>query len=217
MRTRLIQAALTVPILWALGLVWFAGTIPDSVADPASPTDAIVVLTGGSQRLENGLDLLASGMARKLFISGVHPGVQLPQILHEQVQHGAVPKPDWINCCIVLGYAADNTVGNAIETALWIRSEGFRSLRLVTGSYHMRRSLLEFSRAMPEVAIIPHPVFSDRVKLAQWWEWPGTANLIVGEYHKYLMALLHLAVFHFPALSHFSPLPHSYSARNQAA
>lgn len=190
----LIRVALALPAAWAAGLLWFAGTIPDSVADPASPTDAIVVLTGGSQRLENGLDLLASGMGKKLFVSGVHPGVQLPQLLH-----AATPKPDWIACCIALGHAADNTWGNAAETAAWMRKEGFHSLRLVTGSYHMRRSLLEFSRVMPEIEIVPHPVFSERVKLAHWWEWPGTAALIVGEYHKYLMALLHLAVFHFPS------------------
>jgi len=67
--------------------------------------------------------------------------------------------------------------------------EGFRSVRLVTSSYHMPRSLLEFSRAMPGVRIVPHPVFADRVKQGQWLVWPGTANLIVGEYEKYLLAL----------------------------
>jgi len=190
-RTRLIRGAAALFAAWASGLVWFAGTIPDSVADPVSPADAIVVLTGGSQRVEAGLDLLASGMAKKLFVSGVHPGVQLAQLLH-----AAAPKPDWIACCVVLGHSADNTFGNAAETAAWMQAEGFRSLRLVTGSYHLRRSLLEFRRAMPEIAIIPHPVFSERVKLAQWWEWPGTAALILGEYHKYLAALLRLAAFH---------------------
>ena len=70
-----------------------------------------------------------------------------------------------------------------------MRQEGFHSLRLVTASYHMPRSLLEFSRAMPEVHIIPHPVFPERVKQERWWAWPGTASLIVAEYQKYLLAL----------------------------
>jgi uncharacterized SAM-binding protein YcdF (DUF218 family) len=58
----------------------------------------------------------------------------------------------------------------------------------------MRRSLFEFARAMPEIRIIANPVFPEQVKLADWWAWPGTAALIVGEYDKYLAARLR-AVF----------------------
>jgi hypothetical protein len=54
----------------------------------------------------------------------------------------------------------------------------------------MRRSLLEFERAMPGVAILPHPVFPDRMQQRHWWEERATATLIVGEYDKYLATLL---------------------------
>ncbi|MDB5410368.1 MAG: hypothetical protein JWL84_5280 [Rhodospirillales bacterium] len=171
--------------MWLAGLVWFADSIPDQVADPETVTDAIVVLTGGSQRLNSGLELLAAGKAKKLFVSGVHQGVELAELL--RVQHHP---EDWITCCITLGHAADNTLGNALETAAWMKQEKFRSLRLVTAGYHMRRSLLEFRRAMPEIQIIAHPVFPEQVKQAYWWAWPGTAALIVGEYHKYVGAVL---------------------------
>jgi uncharacterized SAM-binding protein YcdF (DUF218 family) len=63
-------------------------------------------------------------------------------------------------------------------------------LRLVTAWYHMPRSLLEFDRAMPEMDIVAHPVFPDQVKQGRWWAWRGTAVLLVGEYIKYLAALL---------------------------
>jgi uncharacterized SAM-binding protein YcdF (DUF218 family) len=171
--------------VWLAGLVWFADTIPDQVADSASVTDAIVVLTGGSQRLNSGIDLLAAGKAKKLFVSGVHQGVELAELL--RVQHHP---EDWITCCIALGHAADSTRGNALETKAWMEQEKFRSLRLVTAGYHMRRSLLEFHRVMPEIQIIAHPVFPEQVKQAHWWAWPGTAALIIGEYHKYLGAVL---------------------------
>ena len=170
-------------VLWLAGLVWFA-TPPVAESRPAA-TDAIVVLTGGSLRLQSGIELLREGKGRKLFISGVNHEVDLDEVL--RVSGNA---PDWASCCVALGHAADNTLGNAHETAQWVHGEGFRSLRLVTAWYHMRRSLLEFDRAMPEIDIVAHPVFPDRVKQEHWWTWRGTAALLVGEYVKYQAALL---------------------------
>jgi uncharacterized SAM-binding protein YcdF (DUF218 family) len=170
--------------LWLGGLIWFASSIPDEVADAESETDAIVVLTGGSLRVQSGLALLAAGKAKKLFVSGVYRSTDVTALLRISRQ-----SPEHVACCIVLGHEADNTFGNAIETAQWMRQEGFHSLRLVTASYHMPRSLLEFSRAMPDIRIIPHPVFPESVKQDRWWASPGTASLIMGEYQKYLLAL----------------------------
>jgi len=166
------------------GLVWFANTIPDTIEDAGATTDAIVVLTGGSQRVQSGLQLLAAGKAKKLFVSGVYHGVDVTALLRTARQ-----SPDAVQCCITLGHEADNTYGNAQETAAWMRQENFRSLRLVTSSYHMRRALLEFARAMPSVLIVPNPVFPESVRQERWWAWPGTLDLIVGEYDKFLWAL----------------------------
>ena len=167
---------------WLGGLLWFA--TPPSADTRAAPTDAIVVLTGGSLRLQSGIDLLREGKGRKLFVSGVNQQVDLDDLLGVSGR-----APDWALCCIVLGHEADDTFGNAQETAQWIRSQGFRSLRLVTAWYHMPRSLLEFDRAMPEIDIVAHPVFPEQVKQERWWTWRGTAVLLVNEYVKYLGAL----------------------------
>jgi uncharacterized SAM-binding protein YcdF (DUF218 family) len=183
-----------VALLWLGGLVWFADTMPSEIADPNSPTDAIVVLTGGSQRFETGMELLAAGKAAKLFVSGVHQGVEIADLLHLAHRAADGAAPDGPICCVVLGHAADSTAGNALETATWMRREGYHSLRLVTAGYHMRRSLFEFARAMPEIRIIANPVFPEQVKLVDWWAWPGTAALIVGEYDKYLAARLRAAL-----------------------
>ena len=88
----------------------------------------------------------------------------------------------------MLGYTADNTAGNARETATWMAEEGYGSLRLVTSSYHMPRSLAAFRRVMPSVNIVPHPVFPAHVRHSDWWRWPGTTQLLVSEYNKYLIA-----------------------------
>ncbi len=172
-------------LAWTIGLVWFAASLPKEVSDPARKTDAIVVLTGGTGRLTTGLALLSAQRAEKLFVSGVSRGIDVEKLL----SFSEYP-PENLKCCIALGYEADNTRGNAIETAKWMRAQGFRSLRLVTASYHMPRSLFEFARMMPDLEIVPHPIVSANVKQEDWWRWPGSAGLLATEYSKYLIARL---------------------------
>jgi uncharacterized SAM-binding protein YcdF (DUF218 family) len=174
-------------VLCIAGLIWFA-TAP-SAGDRTGPTDAIVVLTGGGQRLNSGIALLRDGKGQKLFVSGVNHHVHLEELLRSSGDR-LESAYEWASCCVVLGYQAVDTIGNASETAQWMRQQGFHSLRLVTAWYHMRRSLLEFDRAMPEIEIIPHPVSPDEVKQGHWWASPGTVLLLAGEYGKYLGALI---------------------------
>ncbi len=184
-RSLLRAAAIAAAGLCALGLaglVWFA--TPPSAENRAAPTDAIVVLTGGSLRLQSGIELMREGKGRELFVSGVNRRVDLDELL--RVSGDA---PHWLFCCVAIGYQAENTEGNALETAHWMQRHGYRSLRLVTAWYHMPRSLLEFERAMPAIEIVPHPVFPELVSDQHWWPWRGTATLLIGEYGKYLMAL----------------------------
>ena len=178
-------AVSTLVFLWSAGLLVFATLMPESVDQPRARTDAIVVLTGGSGRLRQGLLLLADKRARKLFVSGVYHGVDVAELLQVS-QHS----PEQVECCVFIGYEADDTRGNAAETAAWIRDQKFLSLRLVTATYHMPRSLLEFRRAMPTVEIIAHPVFPEIFKRADWWLWPGSASLVISEYVKFLIAAL---------------------------
>lgn len=170
-------------MVWLVGLAAFILSSVFVRVDRESPTDAVVVLTGGRLRLESGLALLEQGRAKKLFISGVNPRVDRDVLLRLLGAHAAQEA-----CCIVLGREADNTHGNARESAAWMREEGYRSLRLVTSWYHMRRSLLEFSRAMPRVTIIAHPVFAHHIDPEGWFGWHGAIAVVVGEYHKYIAA-----------------------------
>jgi histidinol-phosphate phosphatase family protein len=173
---------------WAVGLVWFMAEIPNHIEDPARHTDAIVVLTGGSERLRAGLDLLAAGAAGRMLISGVHREVTVGDILRLSPD-----VPASLSCCIDLGYEASDTVGNAAEAAGWMRAQGFQSLRLVTSSYHLPRSLLEFQRVLPDAEIVPHPVIPAAVPTGAWWWRPKTFELIAEEYSKYLLARLRQA------------------------
>jgi len=178
---------LLVLFIWFIGLVKFSKSIPETVADTRTKTQAIVVLTGGTKRLDAGFELLSNDMAERLFISGVYRGVDAKQ-LFRLFKHS----PGKEECCIDIGRDADDTVGNARETSEWIKKNKLSSIRLVTAGYHMPRSLLEFRHAMPGVEIIAHPVFPETVKIERWWMWPGTAQLILSEYSKLMLAkILH--------------------------
>ena len=178
----LIIGATAIAAAWLGGLLWFASTLPAAVDDPNTHTDAIVVLTGGSERIETGFKLLGAGLAERMFVSGVGEQVKAGNL----VARTDVLPPDLAGK-VAVGASAYDTPGNASETAAWARAEHVGSIRLVTAGYHMRRSLLEFHAAMPGVRIVPHAVFPAMVK-SDWWRWPGTASLIAREYTKFVVS-----------------------------
>jgi uncharacterized SAM-binding protein YcdF (DUF218 family) len=180
---RIGAAVLFLALLWLAGLVWFVQALPDKPTDEMTRTDAIVVLTGGTERLAVGLDLLDRHLADTLFISGVYTGVDVATILALDDR-----APGTLGCCIELGHSAQHTIGNAEETAAWMAEGGRTSLRLVTAAYHMPRSLSVFHRLMPDILIVPHPVFPESVDLQSWWRDWDVFTLLAGEYSKYLVS-----------------------------
>ena len=182
----LAAAALVLAAAFFAGFAWFATTLPREPRDlPAEATDAVVVVTGGSGRLAAGLQLLEAKRAAKLLVSGVDRATGMAELLKH------TPRPEGLTedlqCCVALGYLAGDTVGNAAETAAWMRDQGFRSLRLVTANYHMRRAALEFRMAMPDLSILTYPVEPSGISRDSWWQSRGTLGLMVTEYTKYLV------------------------------
>jgi uncharacterized SAM-binding protein YcdF (DUF218 family) len=133
------------------------------------------------------VDLLATGRGKRLLITGVNRSTTLSEIAR------LVPSQEkYVTCCVDLDYSALNTVGNATETRRWVDSRGFRSLIVVTSTYHMRRALSELGRQMPDVELIPFPVVSERMRSEDWWSSPEAARLLVTEYLKFLFAQLRI-------------------------
>ncbi len=182
---RLLAFCAVLGIVWGIGLLVFIDALPRQVDDAERRTDAIVVLTGGSLRLGEGLALLRAGKAQRMFISGVANNVDLQQLMQSVGDNAGD-----LACCIELGHEAEDTPGNARETAAWIRRQKLHSIRLVTAAYHMPRSLLELRSMAPDIEIVPNPVFPQNVRQDEWWRWPGTADLLIGEYHKFMLAWL---------------------------
>jgi uncharacterized SAM-binding protein YcdF (DUF218 family) len=161
-------------LVWLLGFLWFAGALPEPA--PASVrTDVIVVPTGGRGRIERGLAMLRAHAAGKLLVSGVDREVRP----HEFAAQYRV-SPAEMDCCVVLGFAALDTRGNARETAGWIEGGHYRSLRLVTSDWHMRRSAGELGEVLPANVRVVEDAVPTRPSL-------GTLFL---EYHKLLASWL---------------------------
>jgi uncharacterized SAM-binding protein YcdF (DUF218 family) len=168
------------------GFAWFLAT---AAAEPSDlrRTDAIVVLTGGAERVETGLDLLDAGLAPRLLVSGADARATLGELARA---HGRDPAA--LAGRVSLGRAAATTMGNAAETAAWVRTHEVASLRVVTAGYHMPRAELELRRAMPAVELVPHPVGPAGLRDGDVAPLRA-ARLLAGEYVKYGLALTGLS------------------------
>ncbi|MEM9122457.1 MAG: YdcF family protein [Pseudomonadota bacterium] len=169
------------------GFLYFTSLVPGQpLGAGSSPrADAIVVLTGGADRIVKGLELLDQGRGQRLLISGVNPAVS-DDILRDRF---AQSRQRDFDCCIDIDRAARDTIGNATETAAWVTGRGYRSLIVVTGAYHMPRSLFEMRKALPSVTLSGFPVYPDSLRLEHWWRDPSSLRILTIEYLKYLASL----------------------------
>jgi uncharacterized SAM-binding protein YcdF (DUF218 family) len=165
------------------GFLWFA----DSVASLQPPenvkADAIVVLTGGYQRIDQALGLLRDGAGKRLLISGAHPSTSATQI-RKMTQTPS----ELFSCCVDIGYDALDTIGNANEISRWIHDNGFRTVLVVTNNYHMPRSLHELRQADPVTDYIPYPVVNSDLTRRAWFVEPDVLRTMVYEYVKVVAA-----------------------------
>lgn len=186
LRAVIVILAVLLPI--AIGFIRFADNLPAPTTDQ-SRTDAIVVLTGGGDRISTGLALLEAGKAERLFVSGVHRGVGVAELLRiDRGSTRSAPLPADLVSRIDLGDTAGDTFGNSVETVDWMRANHYKSMRLVTADYHMRRALIEFRMAAPDLTIIPNPVRPPGVDIAHWWSDGAAFGVLLNEYGKYLIA-----------------------------
>jgi uncharacterized SAM-binding protein YcdF (DUF218 family) len=167
----------------AAGFAGFLAQLRGIEAKPSRTADGIVVLTGGSSRVSDAMELLADGYGRRLLISGVHPTSAVSDI-----QRSLTDNQSLLNCCVDLDRSAVNTRSNAAETRRWAHEQGFKSLIVVTSNYHMPRAIVELSHAMPDITLIPFAVVGDKWRDEPWWTNGATMRLLLSEYVKYVAA-----------------------------
>ena len=167
----------------AIGFVWFLSLLRGVEVAPASHADGIVVLTGGSSRVSDAMELLAGGYGKRLLISGVHPTNAASDISRSLPDNQQL-----LSCCVDLDRSAVNTRSNAAETRRWAHERGFKSLIVVTSNYHMPRAIVELSHAMPDIHLIPFAVVGEKWRDEPWWTSGATLRLLLSEYVKYVAA-----------------------------
>jgi uncharacterized SAM-binding protein YcdF (DUF218 family) len=176
-------AAAAIVLAVLAGFVGFLLQLRSAEVKPGRNADGIVVLTGGSSRVSDAMELLADGYGKRLLISGVHPTNAASDISRSLPDNQSL-----LRCCVDLDRSAVNTRSNAAETRRWARERGFKSLIVVTSNYHMPRAIVELSHAMPEIQLIPFAVVGDKWREEPWWTSGGTLRLLLSEYAKYIAA-----------------------------
>ncbi|MFA5951232.1 MAG: YdcF family protein [Hyphomicrobium sp.] len=191
MRTRRILIGTVGAMLWllAFGFLLFAASVMRDPERQNAKADGIVVLTGGQTRIAEAARLLDEHRGERLLISGVNQKTGRPSLLKLS---GLEEKK--FDCCVDLGYAALDTVGNAAEARRWAEALRYKKLIVVTASYHMPRSIAELARVMPGVELIPHPVLPEGLRRTAWWLDPVAMRVLVAEYLKFLPAAARLVV-----------------------
>ena len=169
--------------LWAAGFAMFIAGIPAPAEAPPNKREAIVVFTGGPDRVTAGMAVFAAGRADRLLISGVHQNTTRERLSTLWTGDRAL-----FDCCVDLGREALTTEGNAAEVGDWTDKHGYESLILVTSEYHMPRALVSTKARLPETEITPYAVPSGYIgsngrpaTLRAWGK-------LSGEYVKYLLA-----------------------------
>jgi len=159
-------------LVYALGFVLFAFTLGKPAPATTPATDAAVVLTGGPGRIEHAIDVVKQHKARRLLVAGVDPSVTKPDLARR------IPgSRSWLACCVDLGSESVDTRSNAEEAGRWLARHNYKSVRLITSDWHMRRARYEFEKGLGD----KYQLTTDAIRTEP------TFLTLYGEYNKYLL------------------------------
>jgi uncharacterized SAM-binding protein YcdF (DUF218 family) len=171
----IVRFAALVALLYALGFILFTVTLGKPAAKDGARTDAAVVITGGKGRIEHGITVLKAGQAKRLLVAGADPAVTKQDLIRRLGGSAGL-----VNCCVDLGSESVDTRSNAEEASRWLAKHRYRSFRLITSDWHMRRARYDFRQVLGrKFTVVPDAVRTE----------PHFTTLF-GEYNKYVLRRL---------------------------
>jgi uncharacterized SAM-binding protein YcdF (DUF218 family)/glycosyltransferase involved in cell wall biosynthesis len=151
-------------LLFYSPFVWFVAE-PLRVLEPSRRVDAIVVFAGGvgesgkagggyQERVKQAVDFYHEGKSpRLIFSSGYAFALREAEVMRDLAVSLGVPAS-----AIILEEKSGSTFENVVFVRDILRREGLREILLVSSPYHMRRALLTWRKAAPDVRVTPTPV-----------------------------------------------------------
>ena len=144
----------------------------------------VVVLTGGKNRIEKGVDILSKGYGDKLLISGVFMPSEIEAKFSLERE-----KKELFKCCVSFDQKSKNTLENAEEVEKWLnQNKDIKSIILVSSYYHLPRSMMILEKKIKsDVKIYPTPAiqknnFENQILFH--------LKLIISEYFKVLYTII---------------------------
>ena len=179
-----------------IGLVEYKEKILLTVKHIGKKSSDIVILTGGTNRIKDGLKIInkfekTSTFNSKILVSGTGKGftkLSLEKKLNFNFDFNL------IECCVELDNVSTNTYSNAYETLKWVKKNNIREFILITSNYHMPRAYLEFTNRMPDLKIFTYPIIPEKHNINNWLNSYETFSLIFSEYFKFLIANLRIKI-----------------------
>jgi uncharacterized SAM-binding protein YcdF (DUF218 family) len=138
--------------------------------------DVLLILTGGSERLNEGFKIFKSTDAKRIIISGVGEGVKKSDFSKYFSSYSVDPK------LVILGKTALDTVGNALEANIFMQTNDYKKMLVVTSIYHLPRTKIVFALENPDIDVSYHCVISNNYLSRSW----NNIDIIISEYNKTL-------------------------------
>ncbi|MBR1544894.1 MAG: YdcF family protein [Alphaproteobacteria bacterium] len=153
----------------------------------------MIVLTGETRRITDGIAELARGNSPKLFISGVYLQAPISKVIDKTISNLQKDKKlsssaDSFKAKISTG-KAENTIENALESAIWVKKNNVETVRLITSFYHMPRSKLLFQKYLPKTTIIYHPISFSQSRFTTLTN-THMLGLVFSEYNKFILTYI---------------------------
>ena len=144
----------------------------------------VVVLTGGKNRIEKGVDILSKGYGDKLLISGVFMPSEIEAKFSLERE-----KKELFKCCVSFDQKSKNTLENAEEVEKWLnQNKDIKSIILVSSYYHLPRSMMILEKKIKsDVKIYPTPAIQKNNFENQIF---FHLKLIISEYFKVLYTII---------------------------